>query len=419
MILVFKIFLKVVIGLKFLLDESLPNRQALIEIDHERSLGEEDSNDVSVLSGRVSKEIIESGTKISVAHLKTTRPNRKENVTELRVEQDLYKNLFGRDTRLKKRALKDEEEIVRIQFLEDYEKYLSTILAEYLDYQKAYLDKKLADFNLSEAKRFYKSIKNKKLKKIASQTDLDKRNLQLLLRKEAVFIKKTEVEKRWKKIEKIIGQSKTKAPSRNLFSKIFEHYRSQGSQATSTEKMRAFKIAELKSGIAKKNLTLAKREKNPSLSLLAGYDIDNSERFSSTTDRNGMVVGFKLKIPIGDTQGSAKVKSAAYNVSKAKIALSLRRLTIETEMNELGLKIKELQKRKDLTSNKIKVSKKILGQERRRYGFGKVSLDDVISLESNYTRYQFQKQSEELELGKKLLSWLALNDKLLEIKEKL
>ena len=81
-------------------------------------------------------------------------------------------------------------------------------------------------------------------------------------------------------------------------------------------------------------------------------------------------------------------------------------------------KMVELQEKRSLLDEKIKISRRIVRDEKRRYNIGKIELDRLIEIETELLRYQFKKQAEELEFGKTILQWLALNDQLLLLKDR-
>src|SRR5690606_20905234 len=118
----------------------------------------ENNADTLRLSGGIQKEIIQSGTELSITHTKTERPDREEKVTEFRLEQSLYKNFLGSDVRLKRETLSEEEKLLYLQMLENYEEYLVSITTAFLDYRKAALDLKLARDIYDEASKLQKNV---------------------------------------------------------------------------------------------------------------------------------------------------------------------------------------------------------------------------------------------------------------------
>lgn len=397
--------------LSFLVDLGLPSRKATVEVGQEYGFDTGDEGDTSIFSGAVSKEIIESGTKLSISHTKTSRPDREEDVTEFRIEQDLYKNLLGRDVRLKKSALKDEEEIVRLQVLESYEEYLVEILGQYLDYQKSFLDHRLAEVALQDALTLRKNISQKRQLRVATHTDVDKGELQVLLRKEDLLNKRKEWHVLQESLRSIVGGKMPETPSQKAV--VLGEVRRERKEA----QPRAVQVAVLQEQISNKNLQLSKRAGDPSLSLVGGYDIDNSERFSSVVNRNQAVIGISFEMPFGDTQAKAQEKSILLERAQAQLNLKVLKQSLAQEKNELKVQMNELKEKIVLGEKKTRLMEKILKAEELRYSYGKIDLDQLIELKSDLLEFRFQHQADVLEYNKTYLNWLALNDQLIHFKD--
>jgi hypothetical protein len=406
--------------LTFLIDQGLPSRQITLSVENEYGLGTNGEGHTSILEGTVSKEIIESGTTLSVSHVKTSRPDRDEDVTEIRLEQDLYKNLLGRDIRLKKQALKEEEQIVRLQVLEAYEDYLIKILGEYLDFKKAYLDKELAKVAYNDSVRLRNNVSEKKTKKIASQTDLDRSDLQVLLRKEDLINKRKILQSRWEGVQAIVGTAQDMMPSGDsLFLRGDFIDKSLKNDQGKTNHLRLSKIVDFQLSIASKEVKLSKRASNPSLKLIGGYNVDQSERFSSTVNRNEAVVGFKLELPLWDTQSSASKKGAIYAEQKADLEKEIVENRLTKEIKDTKNQLNEMKNKISVSKQKVEVTKRIMKAEEKRYQHGNIDLDDLIEMKSDFYEYRYQYQTDILEYNKVLLGWLSLNDRLLDIKGEL
>ena len=309
---------------------------------------------------------------------------------------------------------------MRLQVLESYEDYLFSILTEYLNYQKAYLDVELAKIVLREARRLNGNVVKKRREKIASKTDVDKSKLQVILREEDVLNRQKEVDEKWERVSAIVGESVHKAPTERAFSSLQKFYKRDGEKSEDeVDSLRVLKILDLQRKIADKTLMLAKRESQPALSLVGGYDIDNSKRFSSKVNRNEKVVGLKLVMPLGDTQVKANSMSASLDLSKAELDFKIKRRDLLVEMKQLLVRVNKLNQRRALINKKVNIAERIVRDERKRYNYGKIELDNLIEMESNFFRYKFQAQSEELEYNKAILEWLAKSDKLLDFKNEL
>jgi len=400
--------------LTFIVDLGLPSRKAVVSLKNEHGLSSSDSENTSILSGSISKDIIESGTNLSISHTKTTSTDRKEDLTEIRLEQSLYKNLLGRDVRLKKQALVNEEEITRLEVLENYENYLDSILGQYFNFKKAIIDKNLSKKAYEETIKLRNNVKLKKSKKIASQTDLDKAELQVLVRKEDLLSKEEQLQTSTNSIQRIIGYTRAipSVHADNLLDKKL--YELNLNENTKTSDLRQEKISSLRQSIATKEQTLARRSYDPSLSLIGGYNIDNS----STTNRNEAIIGLKIDIPIGDTKSSADFLNKSLSVAQSNLDLDITIKDLEKQKSITKAKLLKTKEKVDVSKEKLKLMERIVRSEEKRYQYGKVDLDRIIEINSDFFGYKAQYQSNILDYNRIVLSWLSLNDKLIPAIEK-
>lgn len=405
--------------LRYILDAGLPSKEFSVKADYQKGFSKEDNNDTSVLTGSISKEFITSGTTVSVSRTETTQPDRKEEVTEFRIEQDVFSNFFGRNTRTLRDSLLLEEETIRLEVLESFESYIASILSKYLDYQRSYLDVELANIALKDALRLQTNVRQKRNKNIATQTDVDKASLQVLQRKEDLLQRQRTYDQFREEIGQIVGTEVLDKPSLRLFDLLFDFYKKSAKKSKSLEDLIMFKVARFKNEIADKELVIARRENLPEISLYAGYDIDNSERFSSTVNRKETIIGMSLSLPIWDTVQRAAVEEAVLKHEKASLDLEIDRRDLQTQQNVLLVKLREQEQKREIIAEKVRLSERVVRDEKRRYNFGRINLDDLISLESDYIRFKFQQQSEELDLGKSIIEWLSLNDQLLILRRSL
>ena len=406
--------------LKYIKDKNLPSRQFTLTISDEYGFSNNQKSNTSVINGKIEKEIIESGTEFSLSQLRITRPDRKENVTQFRIEQSLYKNFLGRDVRLKKISLKHEKELGKLKVLEEYEEYLLSLANTYLDYQKAYLDAKLSEKFYHESLKLERNVRNKLKSKIANRTDLNRSSLLVLLKKEDLINKKKALDLIKKEVSKLTGLKVSSLIPSLLGEKYLSLTQWRGYFSdSSTKKPRALLIAELEEEIAKKNAILKNRENDFSLDLIAGYSHDDSKRFSSIINRDETVVGLKLEIPLGDSKGNAESKIAKIEQYRAQFKKEEATLQIDKNLTDLKSELNELEEKVKINKRKIEISKQILQDEQRRYTYGKIGLEKLIEISNNYAEYRFKYQASVVDLGKTIFKLYALKGRLIEIKDKL
>lgn len=399
----------------FLVDQSMPNSGADVTGSFVKGFDSESDSDTSVLNGELSKEVISTGTAFSLSHTHTTRPDRKEDVTQMRVKQNLYKNAFGRDNRLLKKSLEQKKDALILTVSHSHETYLKEILFHYLDYQKVWLDFEASEISLRETRRIGQSVQNKYRKKIASRTDLDKIQLQILLRREDHLQKKKDLDLKWTSIQELMGADAALAPPRvnHSFDSLVERFNSPIPKKENISSLRSIRAGQLESSQSESMLLLSQRKSHPDFKLLAGYDLDQSDRFSSSVNRKEFILGLELTLPLWNSQLRAEEKSAFFQHQKNEVALQVKRQEVQSSLEELKLRINELKSRLEITNQKVLLSQKILKAETRRYRYGKMDLDKLIEIEQDAIEYRFQHQSVQLELHKAILDWMDETDQLL------
>ena len=405
--------------LSYIMDEGLPSRGFELDALYEKGYVQEDGQDSELISATVSKEILETGTTLSATHSQVTRPDRVEDVTDLRLEQSLYKNFFGRDVRLRKESLSQQEEKIRLEILESYEDYLIKIMNLYLEYRKASIEKDLAIRALADAKKLRNTVSQKKSKRIATSTDLDRSDLQLLLTRENLILKEQEVKTRWEAIKIVIGDAQAKPPK---LEKIYEKDFFQEVENFSDEKLtslRAYTVLKIQSDINQKELTLTQRSQMPDFNLVVGFSEDNSTRFSTTVNRTETVLGLSLNFPLFDSAGAATQKRAELNLFKARLDEEITLMSFKQSFQTIKETLLDQKKRLEIGQNKVIVSKRIVKDQNRRYQFGRIDLDELIETQNELTSYEQQYQSDRVEYNRTYLRWLALTDQLLSLRERL
>ena len=403
--------------LSHLVDQGLPSREMTLSASGEYGISTSGGTPSTAITAKAKKDVIETGTSASLSHTLANQPDRTEGVTSFLIEQSLYKNFFGRDVRLKKGSLRKEEEILRLQVLENYESYLLTIITKYLDFQKATLDASLAKKAYKKTAELNKNMLAKKRKRIATQTDVDKTELQLLIRQDDLNDKETKLKELRSEIELVTGtDSAASVPAEplNLKATLSE---SPQSVSSPLSELREVRIVTLSEEIAQNSAILAERSDDPSVNLLAGYTMDRSKRYGSEVNRNEILVGAQLEIPFFDT--TTRADAAIKHIEAEKLTLLKKILlnSVQEKLENFKQRLIAQNKRIESSNKKVSLSKRILKNEEARFQTGRIDLDRLIDTENNFLTFQFQYQAELLEYNKTALSWLALVDQLTLMKE--
>lgn len=398
--------------LDFFLDQNSPYQPTIFSHQHEYGVDSKNDLETSKFSTSISKEFVETGTNLSVGYSGSNRSDIEEKVTEFTIEQSLYKNLFGRSDRLKKSAVRSEEQVISLQILESYEDYISYIMIQYLDFQKLYLDKLLAEKTYQEALNLRKNVLRKKQKNIATSVDLDRADLQVLLREEDIINKRKDFMSKWIIIKQIIGRDEIIIPEIDISELL-----NKSLSKSSVNDLRVYKIVDLQEDIAQKELKLSTYDNRPSLKLVGGYRIDQSKRYSTSVDSNELLAGIKFQMPLGNRVGNATEKSARFNLNTVKISKKSLINDLDKTLADLKSQLKELRKKEKVSKNKVNIMKRILKDEENKYQYGKIDLDRLIETKNSFSSYRFTHQTDLLNINTKIIEFLSLTDQLLELRK--
>ena len=171
-------------------------------------------------------------------------------------------------------------------------------------------------------------------------------------------------------------------------------------------------MALLREGLRSKESTLLNRVKAPDFKLVGGYSADNSSRFSSTVNRNETVVGLKLDIPFGDTKSSADYQISKVELLKSQIQRKNKSIEFEKLKEMLSKQLKQAREQIRIDSEKIRLTKLIIKDEEKRFSIGKIDLEALIQLKSDYATYRTQQDRSKFLYGQTLIDYLAMYDAL-------
>ncbi len=401
--------------LDFIFDQELPNRQLLLSAQMESGFPNKDGDQTSLLSISAFKNIIETGTSLSLGQTQTQRPDRKEEVTELRLTQSLWNNSFGQDMRLKIKLLQKKKDLIQLQILENHENYINELAKTYLDFSQAYINLQLTQKTLNESIKLKENMIKRKAKNIANRTDVDRISLDVLLNQEDLILKQMTIETHREKIKSLTGKSTNDfIPETEInFNQRFNiSINNVNFFSLDKNTLRKHQISKLNEELAQKNLTLEKRNQNPELDLILGQDIDNSTRFNSSVERNNTVIGLKIQIPFGETNKKANTESAKLNFYKAQLETQKQGIEINSQLNDLKNKVISLKKRLDLSEKKVILSERILKEDVKRFQRGTLPIEDLIKTKNSSSEYQFKFQSDLVQYNKALIDWMDFTDTL-------
>lgn len=398
---------------RYLVNEGLPNQALIFNFEAEQGYGNDDI-DTRSASASLSKEILKTGSLLTASHATLENTDRNEELTEFTVEQPLLKNAFGKDTALRESMLTKQEQISRLNALENYELFINEKAKLYLDFSQAAMEEKLAESLLNEAKKLYRHVDEKYKKSAANQTDLRRARLQVILREEDFLRKKENLG-----VVRMSILLSSNHPDVQVYPETEFNLQARHESAAreipevfNPDNFRQYQISLLSKDAIYEEYQLAKNISKAELNLLGGYKIDQSTRFTSSVNREEALVGVKLTVPFKDHQADAKASLAGLDLTIGE----LDQYKVERELNDafqnLKAKLKQLEKEYLLSQEKVDIMQVVLQEEMKRYSLGRIDTVKIIEANNEFAQYQFEHKQKLLELNKSWIDWLSLNDKL-------
>lgn len=380
--------------LDYQIDANLPSRVTTLDVENEKGFNQATNQNTNILSAEINKRIIETGTALNVRHSKTTRPDRTENVIQLRVEQSLLRDAFGGNTRLYRDYLTFDTTAKKLVIEERQEAYIVEKILEIFNLIKLKNEFLLSESDLNESKKLTRTIIEKRKLKIASQGDLHRAKLQELSSKENFVTKKNAFYSAFDSFKIQYQLRDFSLDKKQMNNKMLDNFIANFKiediklDQNKENELRSIKIQDLYEISSKKNLDYLNNLDAPQLNLIAGYNKDDSNRFNTTIKREETVVGVKLSIPFGDSVSDANIlKAKVENLVASNNKIIMKR-NWEIAIKNLQLEIAQLKNKIDILNEKISLTELILKEEQDRFNIGKRDLEVIIDLKNNLNSYK-------------------------------
>jgi len=396
---------------EFLTELGLPARSLLLQASRQYGISTTDKQNTTSTNVDISRSFLTTGTTLSASYTKSDLADRTEEVQQFRLEQSLFRNLFGKYGRLQESALKDEVKSLEMQIAETYEDYMQDLGALYLDYAQAWHNVELAKVILQETKNLLSNVTKMKSNSIASKTDVERAKLQVSLREEDLTTQKNQMAALQARMEAITGIDGDFTPDLDTFKVMLSKVRETGVEP---EDLRVSKIAIYNEKNATKNLKLANSLSRPNVSIIAGYNIDQSSRFGTAVNREEQVLGLELSMPFGDTQNQALQKEASLNKLKSGISKRAQQVDNKRAFKTLKNNLISSKSVMKLNLQKVELSEKVYAGDLKRYQYGQLSLDRLIEAKNDFSLYRYQLFASAASYYKAALDWLSFSDDLVE-----
>lgn len=399
----------------FVVDAGMPSQKTTIELESQYGFDQRGDDDTRRFGARLSKSFVLSGTDVQASYGISQQPDRRENVTEYRLQQSLYKNAFGKDARLHKQSLTLGQR-AQLKSLEDaYEGRVAQLVVMYYGLKKAQFDAQIAMQALKKAKTLRQYVGEKHRQNIATATDVDKADLQVVLYEEDVIAKTRALEHAQASAATASGVSKLHV--QDVDSKKILNVLSNSPvfklHDASLSPMRWKEIIDSRLEQSRLQLEINRGLDAPDVKVFGGISNDKSERFSSKVEQSEVFVGMSLSIPLGDDSSRAIQRLEASRSLELDAELKRQLQVWKVKEKELRLAFEQFAKAWELNQQKVRLSQSIIAAETKRYEIGKVELDRVIALRVDLLRYQFALRASEFEQSQAAVQWLAHTDQLL------
>ena len=400
--------------MKYLTDLNLPSRQILLSVQNEYGFTR-DEEPSSVLSATISKPLLETGTVISVGKTMTERPDRTEDVTQMRVEQSLYRNAFGGQIRKRMDNLEIQKSMIELQVIEAYEDYTAESINRYLDLTLAYLNYQTSQRLKKESSLLLNNVQKKFKQNIASTTDLKRAKLQTAQRAENELQSRANMEALSSGIQRVLGENKTGVLYPDTILNMEDRLTNIDIDIEKfLLKSRSRLIYDKQEAVAAGNLKIIKDNLRPEANLLVGFNIDNSTRFSTAINREEAVVGVNIDIPFDHSVVEAQIKEASYLLLKSKLDKKSFQDAIRESLMVIRNRILRQKELLKISKEKRDLAVEIVKEQTKRYQVGRITLESLIEDRNTEAQFEFAYLSELTNLNKLIVQWLALTDQLVE-----
>ena len=399
---------------RFNKDLKMPNRQVLFNIKDEFGIQPDSDKTTSRLTAQATKSFVQTGTDINVSFTSNDLTDRKEQIQNFTLEQDLVRNSFGARNRKLNQVLNTENEIIKLQTTESYEDYILQKIYSYLDFQLTYQSLKTAEQLYKDTLDLQREILKRQKNNIADEVDVERVKLQIINRKKSVLDRKQNFNSQKINILKSLGRLDEKhniTPDKNI-EFLNEKIDFQNQLNSFWNSGRSIKILKLSEENSQHRIWIQKKDLLPKANILLGYNIDDSQRFTTQTNREETLVGLSLEFSLGDSVNNAEIKQAEYEKTQSKLELKAQSETLKAIFTELQSRIEIHNQKMKLLNQQVQSAKALLRGEKKRFKNGRTDLKTVIDSENLLADTEFEAIQQKIELAKTIAEWMSLTDTL-------
>lgn len=401
--------------LAYLEDLMVSSSALLASIQNEYGFAFGEGDRSMSLRGGLEKSFEQTGTSLSGSYTKNKRENVEEEVIRLDLEQSLFKNAFGKQARHEKQVAEWKKEAVVLELVEAFEDYTEQAIGAYLDWQLGILKRVVVQRIYEDAKRLQVNIKRRFRQSVANRVDVDRIGLQVLVREDALAAAEVELVHAEEAVQAMASfdQTDSRKPEtqiRFLDQRVVPKPEDPA-LLTNSRGLAALRLSEK---IERAEADILDEELDPDLKFLAGFQYDDSRRYTTSTTRKEALVGFSLDWPFFNAQGRAKVQEAAFQAGAARLQKELFEQQLRADLISNAADIAQNRKRVTVGSEKVRLAKRVLKAETARYEQGRVDLETLISAQQSLAQTHLDELTSQTALAKSVVAWLRLVDQLIQ-----
>ena len=397
----------------------LPARDIVLGVKQDYLLGIEHGGDGINTAVSLSKLFPMQGTEVGLDYSTEEFRGRNSRTSEINfsIAQPIAENAFGRGTKLLDQIIGLETQVARHQIIEAYEDYFATVITAYIIWHEAWENLKIAESSYRENQKLLKDIKARQQKQIALPIDVNKIQLQVLAKEEALIEYRERYQTAYNTVQRSMRTAVPKplrpvAPSRydlaiEQLDKEIQQFRKDG---------RTFAILGLLEQKTAFQIDKDADDLLPSIELSAGYRILGDE-YSLENKENIIFAGITVEFPFRDQVQEARHAVSRIAAKKQKLITTNTDFDLQATLKNLYAQIERERKLLAISRQKLKLAQSVLRDEAENYSFGKVALNDYIQAVNVLDSNRFNQVARQARLRRLVVEWLRLVDRLISKKD--
>jgi len=405
--------------LRYKKDLGLPAKDIVLSVksQYEFFLDHDESGPAATVE--LSKLFPFTGTDITAQYktVPSADPGSDSSAFTLLISQPIAKNAFGKATRFEDKIIGAEIDVIKHQVVEAYEDYLANIITAYFNWYLAYENLKIGESSYRQNLELLQNIRNRRSSNIALPIDVNKINIQVLVKKENLIKLQEKYENISYFIKQTIRHSGDEAPEpadplmyddrKISFDDDYEKF---------TKTSRTYRILNL---LEDKSLLEVAKDANallPSTNLLIGYEMDGEGKGIKNPE-DVLFAGISITWPFPNQRARAGLATSIIVDKKRRLSNANKYIQLRTDLKTLLIQIEREQKLISIADEKIALAGSILKDETKNYSYGKVSLNDFIDASNRVDENKFNKILRSVQLKILMTEWFRLTDRLISRKD--